>query len=131
MPSKWGKGGKRDVPVNKAVEKSSKKWAHSPKKASSKKTKAGKKSRSTAPMPRPEREFATTPLQTVVESTAAPTKAKGVVIGSSKRKSAAVPPLEGVGKQTASSKAWKKSVDLHPPKDQRKTATSSSSPDEE
>ena len=113
------------------MEKSSKKRAHSPKKASSKKTKARKKSRSTAPVPRPERESTITLSQTIVESAAAPIEAKVVVTGSSKRKSAAVPPLEGVGKQAASFKAGKKSVALHPPKDQRRTATSSSSPDEE
>uniref|UniRef100_A0A2N9IJU8 Aminotransferase-like plant mobile domain-containing protein n=1 Tax=Fagus sylvatica TaxID=28930 RepID=A0A2N9IJU8_FAGSY len=60
MPSKRGKGSKRDVPVDSDVEKGSKKRAHSPKKASSKKTKAGKKSKSTAPVPRPEKESATT-----------------------------------------------------------------------
>ena len=54
-----------------------------------------------------------------------------MVIGSSKRKFVVVPPLEGVGKQVASSKVRKKSVALRPPKDQRKPATSSSSPDEE
>ena len=94
MPSKRGKGSKRDVPVDPDVEKGSKKRAHSPKKASSKKTKAGKKSKSAAPVPRPEKESATTLSKTVIVFIATPAKAKGVVIGSSKRKSAVVPPLE-------------------------------------
>uniref|UniRef100_A0A2N9FHF1 Aminotransferase-like plant mobile domain-containing protein n=1 Tax=Fagus sylvatica TaxID=28930 RepID=A0A2N9FHF1_FAGSY len=125
------KGNKRDVPVDPAVEKGSKKLAHSPKKASSKKTNAGKKSRSAAPMLSHEKESATTPSKTAIEPAVAPSKAKGVATGSSKRKSAIVPPLESVGKQAASSKAGKKSVALRPPKDQRKPATSSSSSDEE
>ena len=54
-----------------------------------------------------------------------------MVIGSSKRKFVVVPPLEGVGKQVASSKVRKKSVALRPLKDQRKPVTSSSSLDEE
>jgi hypothetical protein len=95
MPSKRGKGSKRDVPVDSNVEKGSKKRAHSPKKASSKKTKAGNKSKSAAPVPRPEKESATTTSKIVIVFIATPAKAKGVVIGSSKRKSAAVPPLEG------------------------------------
>uniref|UniRef100_A0A2N9H2W2 Aminotransferase-like plant mobile domain-containing protein n=1 Tax=Fagus sylvatica TaxID=28930 RepID=A0A2N9H2W2_FAGSY len=103
MPSKRGKGSKKDVLVDLAVEK----------------------------VPRPEKESATTSSETAVESAAAPLKAKGVATGSSKRKSAAVPPLESVGKQAASSKFGKKSVALRPFKDQRKPATSSSSPDEE
>uniref|UniRef100_A0A2N9H782 Aminotransferase-like plant mobile domain-containing protein n=1 Tax=Fagus sylvatica TaxID=28930 RepID=A0A2N9H782_FAGSY len=112
-------------------ESGSKKRAHSLKKTSSKKTKAGKKSRSVAPVPRPEKESATTSSETAVESAAAPLKAKGVATGSSKRKSVAVPPLESVGKQATSSKFGKKSVALRPFKDQRKPTTSSSSPDEE
>ena len=96
------------------METGSKKQAHSPKKASSKKTKAGKKSRSAAPVPRPEKESATTPSETAIEFAAAPSKAKGVATGFSKRKSATVPSLEGVGKQAASSKARKKSVALRP-----------------
>ena len=54
-----------------------------------------------------------------------------MVIGSSKRKFVVVPPLEGVGKQVASSKVGMKSVALCPPKDQRKPATSSSFPEGE
>ena len=131
MPSKLGKGSKRDVPVDPDVEMGSKKRAHSPKKASSKKTKAGKKRGSAAPMPELEKKSATTLSKTVIESSIAPTKAKGVVIGSSKRKSAIVPPLEGVEKQAASSKVGMKSVALCPPKDQRKPATSSSFPEDE
>ena len=131
MPSKRGKGVKRDVLVDSALEKSSKKLARFPKKASSKKTKARKKRGSAAPMPELEKKSATTPSKTVIESSIAPTKAKGVVIGSSKRKSAIVPPLEGVEKQAASSKVGMKSVALRPPKDQRKPATSSSFPEDE
>ena len=66
MPSKRRKGSKRDVPVDLAVDKSSKKWAHSPKKASSKKTKAGKHNRSSTLMTKPEKESATTPSKTVI-----------------------------------------------------------------
>ncbi len=55
MPSKRGKGNKRDIPVDPAVEKDSKKLAHSPKKVPSKKTKVGKKSKSAARVPRPEK----------------------------------------------------------------------------
>ena len=80
MPSKQGKGSKKDVLVDLAVEKGSKKRAHSPKKASSKKTKAGKKSRSAAPVPRLEKESATTSSEIAVKSAAAPLKAKGVAL---------------------------------------------------
>uniref|UniRef100_A0A2N9IL47 Aminotransferase-like plant mobile domain-containing protein n=1 Tax=Fagus sylvatica TaxID=28930 RepID=A0A2N9IL47_FAGSY len=118
-------------PKDPAVENGSKKPTHSPKKASSKKTKAGKKSKSVAPVPKPEKESTTTPSETAIESAAALSKAKGMATGSSKRKSAAVPSLEGIGKQAASSKVGKKSVALRHPKDQRKPATSSSSSDEE
>ena len=131
MPSKRGKGNKRDVFMDPAVEKGSKKPAHSPKKASSKKTKVGKKSRYAASLPRPKKKFATTLSETAIESAATPSKAKGVATSSSKRNSAAVPSLEGKGKQAASSKAGKKSVALRPYKDQRKPATSSSSLNEE
>ncbi len=131
MPSKRGKGNKRDVFMDSAVEKGSKKPAHSPKKASSKKTKVGKKSRYAAPLPRPEKKFATTPSETTIVSAATLSKAKGVAMSFSKRNSAAVPSSEGKGKQAASSKAGKKSVAFSPYKDQRKPATSSSSLNEE
>ena len=98
MPSKQGKRNKRDVLVDPVLEKGSKKKAHSPKKASLKKTKAGKKSGSAAPVSKPEKEPTIISSKTAIESAAAPTKAKGVVIGSSKRKFATIPPLESVGK---------------------------------
>uniref|UniRef100_A0A2N9IBE5 Aminotransferase-like plant mobile domain-containing protein n=1 Tax=Fagus sylvatica TaxID=28930 RepID=A0A2N9IBE5_FAGSY len=97
MPSKRGKGSKRDIPIDPTVEKDPKKPAPSPKKTSSTKTKAGKK--------------------TTIVSAAAPSRAKGVALGSSKSKSATA----------LSSKASKKSVASHPPKGQRKAGTSSSS----
>ena len=48
MPSKCGKGRKRDASVDLVVEKASKKPAPSPKKTPPKKTKARKKGKSTA-----------------------------------------------------------------------------------
>jgi hypothetical protein len=63
MPSKRGKGNKRDAPVDPAVEKGSKKPAHSPKKTPPKKTKVGKKSKSTTPVPEPGKESATIPTK--------------------------------------------------------------------
>ena len=86
MPSKRGKGNKRDASVDPAVEKRSKKPAHSPKKTPPKKTKAGKKSKSATPVPEPRKESATIPTETVTESTAAPSKTKGVATSSSRRK---------------------------------------------
>jgi hypothetical protein len=129
MPSKQGKRAKRDAPVDSALEKSSKNRAHSPKKTPSKKTKAGKKKGSVVPVPELNKESATTLLRTEVESAVAPAKAKGVVIGSHKRKSTAVPFSEDKEKQVASSaKVGKKSVALRPSKGQKKSAVSSSSP---
>jgi hypothetical protein len=55
MPSKRGKGAKRDAPIDWAMEKSFKKWACSPKKTSSKKTKARKKKRFAALVPKLEK----------------------------------------------------------------------------
>jgi hypothetical protein len=129
MLSKRGKWAKRDAPVNSTVEKSFKKRAHSPKKTPLKKTKAGKKKESATPVPELEKESSTTSLKKVVESVVALVKAKGVVIGSSKRKFAAVPALEGVEKQAVfSTKVGKKSVTLRSSEDQRKFAVSPSSP---
>ena len=59
MPSKRGKGSKRDTPVDLAVEKDPKKPAPSLKKTSSTKTKVGKKSGSAVPILSPKRESAT------------------------------------------------------------------------
>ena len=73
----------------------------------------GKKSKSATLVFELGKEFATTPIETATKSTAAPSKAKGVATNSSRRRSR------------------KKSVALHPSKDQRKAGTSSSSPDEE
>jgi hypothetical protein len=129
MLSKRGKWAKRDAPVNSTVEKSFKKRAHSPKKTPLKKTKAGKKKESATPVPELEKESSTTSLKKVVEFVVALVKAKGVVIGSSKRKFAAVPALEGVEKQAVfSTKVGKKSVTLRSSEDQRKFAVSPSSP---
>jgi hypothetical protein len=113
MPSKRDKGNKRDAPVDPAVEKGPKRPAYSPKKTPSKKTKAGKKSKFATPAPEPGKESAATPTKTVIESTAAPSKAKGVATSSSRRKSG------------------KKNVALHPSKGQKKAGTSSFSPNEE
>jgi hypothetical protein len=66
----------------------------SPKKTPPKKTKVGKKKGSTAAVSELEKESVTTASKTVVESTVAPAKSKGVVIGSPKRKSIAVSSLE-------------------------------------
>ena len=75
------------------------------------------------------KEFAITPLRTIVESVVALAKAKGVVIGSHKRKSTTVPFSKDKEKQVASSaKVGKKSVALRPSKGQKKSAVSSSSP---
>jgi hypothetical protein len=113
MPSKRGKGNKRDAPVDPTMEKGSKKPSHSPKKTPPKKTKARKKSKFATPVPEPGKESAIIPTETAIESTAAPFKAKGVATSSSRRKSG------------------KKSVSLRPSKGQRKAGTSSSSLDEE
>ena len=117
MPSKRGKGSKRDTPVDPAVEKDPKKPAPSPKKTSSTKTKAGKKSGFVVLIPSSEKESATPLSQATIVSAATSSRAKGVVSGSSKSKSATAP----------SSKASRKSVTSLPPKGQRKAGTSSSS----
>ena len=52
IPSKRGKGSKREAPVDQAVEKAPKELAPSPKKTSVKKTKAGKKGKSMVAPPK-------------------------------------------------------------------------------
>uniref|UniRef100_A0A2N9H5E6 Aminotransferase-like plant mobile domain-containing protein n=1 Tax=Fagus sylvatica TaxID=28930 RepID=A0A2N9H5E6_FAGSY len=121
MPSKRGKGSKRDIPVDPIVEKDPKKPAPSPKKTFSTKTQAGKKSGSAVPTLGREEESATPLSQAAIVSTTAPSRAKGVASGSSKSRSAAAP----------SFKVGKKSVASRPPKGQRKVGTSSSSSDKE
>jgi hypothetical protein len=121
MPSKHGKGSKRDTPVDPTVEKGSKKPAPSPKKTSSTKIKARKKNGSAIPIPKLERESVTSLSQAATVSAAAPSRAKGVALRSPKSKSAAAP----------SSKVGKKSVASRPSKGQRKAGTSSSSSDKE
>uniref|UniRef100_A0A2N9EGL6 Aminotransferase-like plant mobile domain-containing protein n=1 Tax=Fagus sylvatica TaxID=28930 RepID=A0A2N9EGL6_FAGSY len=113
MPSKRGKGSKRDAPVDLVVEKASKKPALSPKKTSPKKTKAGKKGKSTTSVLVSRNKSTTALVETPIESTATPSKAKSVGASLSKKKSS------------------KKSVASRPPKGQRKASTSSSSLDEE
>jgi hypothetical protein len=113
MPSKRGKGSKRDAPVDLAGEKASKKPAPSPKKTPPKKIKAGKKSKSTTSVSTPGKKSTTAPIETPIESTTTPSKAKSVGASLSKKKSS------------------KKSVASRPPKGQRKASTFSSSLDEE
>ena len=113
MPSKRGKGNKRDAPMDVAVEKTSKKPAYSHQKTPPKKRKAGKKGKSATSVPVSGKRSATTPMEIAIESTTTPSKAKSVVASSSKKK------------------FGKKSVASRPPKGQRKASTSSSSPDEE
>uniref|UniRef100_A0A2N9EKT9 Aminotransferase-like plant mobile domain-containing protein n=1 Tax=Fagus sylvatica TaxID=28930 RepID=A0A2N9EKT9_FAGSY len=81
MPSKRGKGSKRDAPVDLAVKKISKNptpSTPSPKKAPSKKTKAGKKGKSTLLVSAPEKKSTTAPVEEPTESTVAPSKVKSV-----------------------------------------------------
>jgi hypothetical protein len=52
VPSKPGKGSKREAPMDQAIEKAPKEAASSPKKTSVKKTKAGKKGKSTVAPPK-------------------------------------------------------------------------------
>jgi hypothetical protein len=69
MPSKRGKGSKRDAPVDLVVEKASKKPAPSPKKTPPKKTKAGKKGKSTTSASVSGKKSTTAPVETPIEST--------------------------------------------------------------
>ena len=115
MPSKRGKGSKRDAPVDLAVEKTPKKPTPSipsSKKAPSKKTKAGKKGKSTLLVPPPTKKSTIAPVEEPTESTVAHSKIKSVSASPSK-------------------KSGKKSAASRPPKGQEKTSVSSSSPDEE
>uniref|UniRef100_A0A2N9GKQ6 Uncharacterized protein n=1 Tax=Fagus sylvatica TaxID=28930 RepID=A0A2N9GKQ6_FAGSY len=115
MPSKRGKGSKRDAHVDLAVEKTSKKPTPSipsSKKVLSKKTKAGKKGESTLLVPSPAKKPTTAPVEEPTESTVAPSKIK----------SASASPFRKPGKKSAASR---------PSKGQKKTSVSSSSPDEE
>uniref|UniRef100_A0A2N9HDV5 Aminotransferase-like plant mobile domain-containing protein n=1 Tax=Fagus sylvatica TaxID=28930 RepID=A0A2N9HDV5_FAGSY len=115
MPSKHGKGSKRDALVDLAVEKTPKKPTpsiHSSKKAPSKKTKAGKKGKSTLLVSPPAKKSTTAPVEEPTESTVAPSKIKSVSASPSK-------------------KSGKKSAASRPSKGQEKTSVFSSSLDEE
>jgi hypothetical protein len=87
MPSKRGKGSKRDAPVDLAVEKASKKSAPSPKKTHPKKMKTGKKGKSTTLASVPKKKSTTASIESPIESTATLSKAKSVAASSSKKKS--------------------------------------------
>jgi hypothetical protein len=80
MPSKRGKGIKRDAPVDPVVEKASNKPAPSPKK-----TKARKKGKSTTSVSTSEKKSTTAPIEKPIESTVAPSKAKSVGASLSRR----------------------------------------------
>jgi hypothetical protein len=153
MLSKCGKGGKREAPVDLAVEMTSKKLTPSipsPKKAPAKKTKAGKKSKSTASVPPATKESTTAPVEEPTESIIGPSKKTKA--GKKSKSTASVPPaakesatalVEEPIKSTVAplksksvsasppKKSSKKSAASRPPKGQKKTSTSSSSPDEE
>uniref|UniRef100_A0A2N9IQ05 Aminotransferase-like plant mobile domain-containing protein n=1 Tax=Fagus sylvatica TaxID=28930 RepID=A0A2N9IQ05_FAGSY len=113
MPSKRGKGSKRDPSVDQAAEKAPKKPAPSPKQTPPKKTKARKKGKSTASASASEKESTTALIEKPTESTAAPSKTKSASASLSKKKPS------------------RKSVGSRPPKSQKKASTSSSSLDEE
>jgi hypothetical protein len=113
MPSKRGKRGKRDAPVDQAVEKAPKKLAPSLKKTPPKKTKAGKKGKSTTSVLASEKKSAIAPIEKPIESTVAPSKAKSV------------------GASLSTKKPSKKSVASRPLKGQKKASVTSSSLDEE
>ena len=113
MPSKRGKGSKKDPPVDQAAEKAPKKPAPSPKQTPLKKTKAGKKGKSTASALALEKESTTALIEKPTESTAAPSKTKSASASLSKKKPS------------------RKSVASRPPKSQKKASTSSSFLDEE
>uniref|UniRef100_A0A2N9H550 Aminotransferase-like plant mobile domain-containing protein n=1 Tax=Fagus sylvatica TaxID=28930 RepID=A0A2N9H550_FAGSY len=79
MPSKRGKGSKREAPVDQAIEKTSKKptpSVPSSKKAPSKKTKAGKKGKSPLLVPSTARESTTALVEEPIESAVVPPKKK-------------------------------------------------------
>uniref|UniRef100_A0A2N9FSG1 Aminotransferase-like plant mobile domain-containing protein n=1 Tax=Fagus sylvatica TaxID=28930 RepID=A0A2N9FSG1_FAGSY len=153
MPSKHGKGSKRNAPVDLAVEKTSKKPTPSipsSKKAPSKKTKAGKKGKSPLLVPSAAKESTTAPVEGPTESTVAPPKktkaakeGKSTPSVSSVAKESTIAPVEEPTESivapskpksvnaSPSKKSGKKSVASRPPKGQKKTSVSSSSPDEE
>uniref|UniRef100_A0A2N9IU44 Aminotransferase-like plant mobile domain-containing protein n=1 Tax=Fagus sylvatica TaxID=28930 RepID=A0A2N9IU44_FAGSY len=113
MPSKRGKGSKRDAPVDQVVEKAPKKPAPSHKKTPPKKTKAGKKGKSTTSVSASEKKSTTAPIEKPIESTVTPSKAKSV------------------GASLSTKKPSKKSVASRPSKGQKKASVTSSPPDEE
>ena len=113
MPSKRGKGSKKDAPVDQTVEKAPKKPAPSPKKIPPKKTKAGKKGQSTTSVSTSEKKSTIAPKEKPIESTVAPSKAKSV------------------GASLSTKKPSKKSIASHPPKGKKKASVTSSPPDEE
>uniref|UniRef100_A0A2N9HX07 Aminotransferase-like plant mobile domain-containing protein n=1 Tax=Fagus sylvatica TaxID=28930 RepID=A0A2N9HX07_FAGSY len=113
MPSKRGKGGKRDAPVDQAVEKAPKKLASSSKKTPPKKTKARKKGKSTTLVSASEEKSTTAPKEKLIESTVTPFEAKSV------------------GASLSTKKPNKKSVASRPPKGQKKASVTSSPLDEE
>ena len=79
MPSKRGKGSKREAPVDQAIEKTSKKPApsvSSSRKAPSKKTKAGKKGKSPLLVPSAARESTTALVEEPIEFAVVPPKKK-------------------------------------------------------
>ena len=78
MPSKCGKGGKRDAPVDQTVEKAPKRPAPSLKKTLPKKTKAGKKGKSTASALASVKRSTIALIEKPIESTVAPPKTKSV-----------------------------------------------------
>uniref|UniRef100_A0A2N9G1U9 Aminotransferase-like plant mobile domain-containing protein n=1 Tax=Fagus sylvatica TaxID=28930 RepID=A0A2N9G1U9_FAGSY len=153
MLSKRGKGGKREAPVDQAIEKTSKKPAPSvpsSKKAPSKKTKAGKKSKSPLLAPSAAKESTTVPTEEPAKSTAAPSKktkagkeGKSTPLVPSAAKESTTVPMEEPAKSTVapsklksvsaspSKKSSKKSAASRPPKGQKRISISSSSPDEE
>ena len=113
MPSKRGKRSKRDALVDLVVEKASKRLSPSPKKTHPKKTKAGKKGKSTTLVSASGKKSTTAPIEKLIESTATASKAKSAGASLSKKEPS------------------KKSVASRPPKGKKKASTSSSSPDEE
>uniref|UniRef100_A0A2N9EMJ3 Aminotransferase-like plant mobile domain-containing protein n=1 Tax=Fagus sylvatica TaxID=28930 RepID=A0A2N9EMJ3_FAGSY len=78
MPSKRGKGSKKDAPMDQAVEKAPKKPAPSPK-TPPKKTKAGKKGKSTTSASASKKKSTTAPVEKPTDSTVAPSKTKSPV----------------------------------------------------
>uniref|UniRef100_A0A2N9H7D7 Uncharacterized protein n=1 Tax=Fagus sylvatica TaxID=28930 RepID=A0A2N9H7D7_FAGSY len=141
------------LPVDQAIEKTSKKPAPSvpsSKKAPSKKTKAGKKSKSPLLVPSAVKESTTVLTEEPAKSTAAPSKktkagkeGKSTPLVPSAAKESTTVPTEEPAKSTVapsklksasaspSKKSSKKSAASRPPKGQKRISISSSSPDEE